>query len=63
MLTHIDIDQEKVDEIMASGDFKSKKEVVDVALTEYLKKISAKALLKLRGSKVWEGDLNEMRTD
>ncbi|MFB0946472.1 MAG: Arc/MetJ family transcription regulator [Spirosomataceae bacterium] len=63
MLTHIDIDQEKVDEIMASGDFKSKKEVVDLALTEYLKKISAKALLKLKGSKVWEGNLNEMRTD
>jgi Arc/MetJ family transcription regulator len=63
MLTHIDIDQEKVEEIMASGDFKSKKEVVDLALTEYLKKISAKALLKLKGSKVWEGNLNEMRTD
>ncbi|MFB0908488.1 MAG: type II toxin-antitoxin system VapB family antitoxin [Spirosomataceae bacterium] len=63
MLTHIDIDQEKVDEIMASGDFKSKKEVVDLALTEYLKKISAKALLKLKCSKVWEGNLNEMRAD
>jgi Arc/MetJ family transcription regulator len=62
MLTHIDIDQEKIDEIMTLKGFKSKKEVVNKALEEYLRVLSARELLKMKGADVWEDDLAETKT-
>ena len=63
MLTNIDIDQEKIDGIMAKRNFKSKKEVVDKALELLLKQITREEILKWKGSDVWEGDLDEMRSN
>lgn len=63
MLTHIDIDQEKVDEIMSLKNFKTKKEAVNTAIEEYLKSIRRMEVLKWKGTDFWEGDLNEMRAD
>lgn len=63
MATNIDIDQEKLSQIMTMKHFKSKKEAVNEALSEYLKIIVAQELLKLKGSNVWEGDLDQMRLD
>jgi Arc/MetJ family transcription regulator len=62
MLTNIDIDQKKIEEIMQIGKIKTKKEAVDRALDVLLRNLSAKELLKTKGSNVWEGDLGEMRT-
>jgi Arc/MetJ family transcription regulator len=63
MATNIDIDQEKLSQIMSMKQFKSKKEAVNEALSEYLKIIVTQELLKLKGSNVWEGDLDQMRLD
>jgi Arc/MetJ family transcription regulator len=63
MATNIDIDQEKLSQIMTMKQFKTKKEAVNEALNEYLKIIISEELLKLKGSNVWEGDLNQMRLD
>jgi Arc/MetJ family transcription regulator len=63
MATNIDIDQEKLSQIMTMKQFKSKKEAVNEALNEYLKDLVAQELLKMKGSNVWEGDLEQMRLD
>jgi Arc/MetJ family transcription regulator len=63
MATNIDIDQEKLSQIMTMKQFKSKKEAVNEALNEYLKYLVAQELLKMKGSNVWEGDLEQMRLD
>ncbi len=63
MAINIDINQEKLAEIMAFKQFKSKKQAVNTALDEYLKILVGKELLKLEGSNVWQGDLDKMRLD
>lgn len=63
MLTNIDIDQKKIAEIMAITKIKTKKEAVNKALESFLKTLSAHEILKMKGSNIWEGDLNEMRMD
>jgi Arc/MetJ family transcription regulator len=63
MITNIDIDQKKIDAIMSMRKFKSKKELVDKALQEYRRILAGKELLKMKGSNIWEGDLDQMRTD
>jgi Arc/MetJ family transcription regulator len=63
MATNIDIDQEKLAQIMSMKQFKTKKEAVNEALTEYLRLIISQELLKMKGSNVWDGDLEQMRLD
>ena len=63
MLTNIDIDDRKVKEIMTIMNIKTKKEAVNIAIDEYLRALSAKELLKLKGSNAWEGNLDEMWRD
>jgi Arc/MetJ family transcription regulator len=63
MLTNIDIDQKKIAEIMSITKIKTKKEAVDKALEAFLKVVSAQEILKMKGSNIWEGDLNEIRAE
>ncbi len=63
MAINIDINQEKLAEIMTFQKFKSKKQAVNTALDEYLKILVGKELLKLEGSNAWQGDLDKMRQD
>jgi Arc/MetJ family transcription regulator len=63
MVMKIDIDQEKLSQIMTMKQFKSKKEAVNEALNEYLKNLLRQELLKMKGSNCWEGDLDQMRLD
>ena len=63
MATNIDIDQEKLSQIMTMKQFKTKKEAVNEALNEYLKMLFRQEVLKMKGSNVWEGNLDQMRTD
>lgn len=63
MATNITIDSEKLAQIMDLKPFKSKKEVVDTALQEYLKILRNQQALTLKGSKIWYGSLDEMRLD
>ena len=55
--------QAEIEEIMALKGFKSKKEVVDTALEEYLKPMRQMEVLKWKGTDFWEGNLDEIRRD
>lgn len=61
MRTNIVIDDELVEEALAYTGLKTKRELVNYALKELLKRKKRKAILELEGKLHWEGDLNEMR--
>ena len=63
MATNVDIDQEKLSQIMSMKQFKSKKEAINEALSAYLKNLVIQELLKMKGTNAWEGDLEQMRLD
>lgn len=62
MRTNIEIDEKLMDEIMEKSSIKTKKEVVDTALREYLRMLKLQELAGLRGKLTWEGNLEDMRT-
>ena len=62
MRTNIEIDEKLMDEILQKTSIKTKKEAVDTALREFLRKIKLKELADLRGKMKWEGNLEEMRS-
>jgi len=48
------------DALEISGE-KSNETLLELVLTEYVRKNNQKKLLKFRNSKIWEGNLEEMR--
>ncbi|WP_194976100.1 type II toxin-antitoxin system VapB family antitoxin [Aquiflexum lacus] len=62
MRTNIEIDEKLMDEILEKSSIKTKKEVVDTALRQYLRILKLKELADLRGKLKWEGSLEDMRT-
>ncbi len=63
MSKNINIDQEKLSQIMTMKQFRTKKEAVDEALNEYLKKLLRQEVLTWKGTNAWEGNLEQMRLD
>ena len=61
MKTHIDIDDTVLASVRKLGGYSSKREAVHAALTDHARRLAASKLLALRGSRRWEGDLDEMR--
>lgn len=59
--TNIVIDDRLVHEALRLTRLKTKKELVNYALEELVRKRRRKGLLKLEGRVVWTGDLAEMR--
>ncbi|MEK7314374.1 MAG: type II toxin-antitoxin system VapB family antitoxin [Deltaproteobacteria bacterium] len=59
--TNIVLDDRLVKEALNLTHLKTKKEVVNYALEELVRKIKRKGLLKLEGKVRWEGSLSEMR--
>ena len=59
--TNLDIDDRLIREGLRVFQCKSKRELVNLALTELLKKAKRRELLKLRGQVKWEADLAELR--
>ena len=47
---------------MEMSDAKTKKEVVEQALDNYVKMLNRKQILDWPGKVHWDGDLNQMRT-
>lgn len=62
MRTNIEIDDEKMKLALKYSGLKTKKEVIEKALDKFTKQLLALELLKLEGSDIWEGNLDEMRT-
>jgi len=62
MRTNIDLDDKLIKEAMRISEYRTKKEVVNFALRELVKKLKRKGILKFMGSGCWEGNLlEEMR--
>lgn len=59
--TNIELDEKLVKEAMKLTHKKTKKELVNYALEELLKRFKRKRLLELEGKVEWTGDLDEMR--
>ncbi len=61
MRTNIDINDDLLAEAMELSRAKTKKEVVEQALENYVKMLNRKQILEWPGKVHWEGDLEQMR--
>ena len=59
--TNIELDENLVNEAMKLTRKRTKKEVVNYALEELVRKIKRKKIIELEGKVKWAGDLAEMR--
>ncbi len=62
MRTNIEIDDKLMKEAMKLSNLKSKKEIVNYALSELIKFHKRQSMKSLQGKVKWIGDLNKMRT-
>lgn len=63
MRTNIEIDDKLMKDTLKVTGLRTKREVVERALTELLKLERQKDFRKLKGKINWQGDLEEMRLD
>jgi len=61
MRTNVLIDEKIIKKALNYTGLKTKKEVINYALQELIKRKERKEILKLAGKLQWDGDLNEMR--
>jgi Arc/MetJ family transcription regulator len=61
MRTNIDLDDELVARGLRLSGLKTKKELVNLALKEFVRRKDQKKILELRGKIKWTGDLESMR--
>ncbi len=59
--TNIELDEKLVKQAMRLFGKKTKKELVNFALNELIRRERAKGILSLEGKVKWEGDLREIR--
>ena len=59
--TNIELDEKLVKEGMRLFNKKTKKELINFALREVIRREKVKGILALEGKVMWEGDLQEMR--
>ena len=61
--TNIVLDEELVQAGLKATGLKTRKDLVNYALEDLLRRESQKKILELRGKVRWEGNLSEMRKD
>lgn len=61
MRTNIEIDDDLMKKALKYSKLKTKKEIINKALTEYVKYQMRLKLLSLQGKVKWVGDLDKMR--
>jgi Arc/MetJ family transcription regulator len=61
MRTNIDLDEGLVARGLLLSGLRTKKELVNMALREFIRKNDQKKILELRGKIQWQGDLELMR--
>jgi Arc/MetJ family transcription regulator len=59
MRTNIDLDDNLVKKAMEITGMNTKKAVINMILNDYIRRNNQKNLLKYRGKKIWEGDLEK----
>jgi len=61
MRTNIDLDEELVSRGLKISGLRTKKDLVNMALREFIRKNDQMRILELRGKIQWQGDLELMR--
>jgi len=61
MRTNIDLDESLVSRGLKLSGLRTKKDLVNMALREFIRRKDQKKILELRGKIHWEGDLDLMR--
>jgi Arc/MetJ family transcription regulator len=61
MRTNIDLDETLVKKAMEISGTNTKKAAINMILSEYIRKNNQKNILKYRGKKIWEGELEKIR--
>jgi len=61
MRTNIDLDEELVSRGLLISGLRTKKDLVNMALREFIRKNDQKKILELRGKIHWQGDLERLR--
>lgn len=61
MKTHIEVDDELLQEVIRLGAFGTKKAAINAALVELSRALKRRQLLALRGKVRWQGDLDQLR--
>jgi len=61
MRTNVVIDEKIIEKAKKYTGLKTKKEVINYALQELIRRKERKEILKLAGKLHWDGDLNAMR--
>lgn len=61
MRTNIELDDDLVEQALRISKWKTKKDVVNEALKQYVASLKNKQLLSLREKETWTGDLRQMR--
>ena len=59
--TNIVIDESLVNAALKATEIKTRRELVDYALRELLRRESQKKILELKGKVTWQGDIKAMR--
>ena len=61
MRTSIEIDSDLMDQALKLSQLRTKKEIVNQALEEFVIRLKRLKMLELQGKVEWEGNLDEMR--
>jgi Arc/MetJ family transcription regulator len=61
MRTNVYVDESLIRECRKLTQLKTKKEIIDSALKEFIKLCKRRKMLELEGKIEWEGNLDEMR--
>ena len=61
MKTTLDLDEQLLTEAQTLTQTESKQEVINLALKTLVRDLRRRQMLKLRGTVLWEGNLDEMR--
>lgn len=62
MKTHVEVDDELLQEVICLGAFGTRKAAINAALVELSRALKRRQLLALRGKARWQGDLDQLRT-
>lgn len=63
MRTHIELQDELLEQVITLGHFNTKKEAVNSALAAYANQLKREELLNMEGKVNWQGDLNQLRAN
>ena len=61
MRTHIELDDQLINQVVQLGRFSTKKAAVHAALAEFVNTLKRQQLLALRGKVSWQADLRRLR--